>query len=338
MEIIHKERALATVRIIDEIRPIEGADAIECAMIGGWPVVVKKNEHVAGDKALYLEIDSWVPKDIAPFLFEGKSFNGVEGARLRTVKLRGQISQGLLLPLSTLPEADYNEWDDVTEMLGIQKWEKPLDPALRGLAKGNFPSFIPKTDQERVQNLKKEITEYQNEQFEITYKLDGSSITVYSRQQDEEWVNGVCSRNLDLQEGDNNFWVVAKQQDLHTKIQSTGRSLAIQAEMLAPNIQGNWEKVDNLCMFVYDVFDIDKQTYLLPEDRISLCEELNIPHVPVYKSEHILSESIEELLQMAEGGGMNKGVKREGLVFKHLNSDFSFKAISNSYLLKNKNA
>ncbi len=93
---------MATIRRIDEIRPIEGADAIEAAVVGGWVVVIKKGEFKAGDLAVYLEIDSWVPHEIAPFLSKGqepREYNGVKGERLRTVKLRGTTSQGLLLKL-----------------------------------------------------------------------------------------------------------------------------------------------------------------------------------------------------------------------------------------------
>lgn len=332
------ERKLASVRRIDDVLPIENADAIECAVVGGWNVVIKKGEFKVGDLAVYFEIDSWMPKELAPFLFEGKVFEGVEGARLRTKKLRGVVSQGLLLPVSIL-NANVEEGSDVTEVLGIKKWDKPLSPQLVGLAKGNFPSFIPKTDQERVQNLTKEIEARQGEEFEITLKLDGSSITVYSvKDENGEWTDGVCSRNLDLKEGDSAFWVIAKQENIHEKIRSTGRQLAFQGEMLNTNIQGNWEKVDKLCMFAYDVYDIGEKRYLLPDERVLLCEQLDIPHVPVFASDYTLIHSVKELLELAEGEGMNKGVKREGLVFKHLHSDFSFKAISNSYLLKNKDA
>jgi len=334
------ERKLATVRRIDDVVPIKDADAIECAIVGGWNVVIKKGEFKAGDLAVYFEIDSWMPKELASFLFEGKEFEGVEGARLRTKKLRGVVSQGLLLPMSILDFADYvfEEGADVAEILGIKKWDKPISPQLAGLARGNFPSFIPKTDQERVQNLSRIIEQMQGEEFEVTLKLDGSSITVYSVNEDNVWREGVCSRNLDLQEGDSAFWIIAKQENLHEKIRSTGRQLAIQGEMLNTNIQGNWEKVDKLCMFVYDVYDIDKRQYLLPEERAALCKQLGIPHVPVFNAKYVLVHDVKQLLEMAEGEGMNKGVKREGLVFKHLTSDFSFKAISNAYLLKNKDA
>ena len=319
-------RKMATVRKIDDIQPIENADAIEKAVVGGWNVVVKKCEYQAGDFAVYCEIDSWVSKELAPFLFEGKSYNGIEGARLKTKKLRGVVSQGLLLPLSVL------EGKDVSDVLGIVKWDNEnLQNTSNGSPKGNFPSFIPKTDQERVQNLKHEIESKKGGEFEVTIKLDGSSITMYHY----NGADGVCSRNLDLRpDMPSAFWDIAREINIHEKIKSTGRNLAFQGELISPKIQGNYEKVDKQYVFIYDVFDIDKQQYLLPEERRNLCKELDVSHVPLYDSSLVLNHSIAELIELADGDGMNKGVKREGLVFKSCTDDFSFKVISNSYLLK----
>ena len=174
------ERKLASIRRIADIQPIEGADAIVVATIDGWKVVVKKDEFKVGDLALYIEIDSWVPHELASFLSKGsepREYGGVKGERLRTIKLRGQVSQGLLLPLSVLGNHNYwrafippNHWTnnngrvnhvegaDATEFLGIQKWEAPIPAQLQGQAAGMFPtSLIPKTDQERIQNCFGEI-------------------------------------------------------------------------------------------------------------------------------------------------------------------------------------
>lgn len=152
-------RKLATIRRISELNPIPKADAIEVATVDGWKAVVKKGDFKVGDLAIYLEVDSWVPYELAPFLSkdkEPKEYNGVKGERLRTIKLRGQLSQGLLLPIDVAYDEDppdydhvFLEGDDVTELLGIQKWERPVPAQLAGLMKGSFPSFIPKTDQER---------------------------------------------------------------------------------------------------------------------------------------------------------------------------------------------
>lgn len=149
-------RKMATIRRIDEIRPIEGADAIECAVVGGWTVVVKRGEFQPGDTAVYCEIDSWIPHEVAPFLSKGqepREYNGIRGERLRTVRLRGQLSQGLLLKPADVMDAKAftlaGMGGDVSELLNIQKWEAPIPAQLAGDVKGAFPSFIPKTDQER---------------------------------------------------------------------------------------------------------------------------------------------------------------------------------------------
>lgn len=335
------DRKLATVRMIDEIKPIEGSDAIEAARIGGWWIVVKKNEFAVNQFVVFCEIDSFIPTELAPFLTKPghfpKEYNGVQGERLRTVKLRGCLSQGLILPLSVLAQeivGDPTEYEgsDVSTLLGIVKWEPPVNANTSREAKGNFPHFLRKTDEERVQNLTREIEKRQWESFEVTTKLDGSSLTAYVFNEQE----GVCSRNIELKEVEGNaFWEIARKYRLIEKLREWGRNLAIQGELIAPNIQKNYEKVAKPEFRCFRIFDIDAQEYLLPVQRRTLCKLLDIPHVPVLDDNFILNHSVQELLDMAEGDGMNQGVKREGLVYKSNTSQFSMKAISNSYLLKN---
>ena len=341
-------RKLATIRKIDELNPIEGADAIECAVVGGWKVVAQKGLYEVGDLAVYFEIDSWIPTEIAPFLSKGKEpreFEGVKGERLRTIKLRGQISQGLLMPLAEVISiagctSSIQEGDDVSEWLNIQKWEKPMNAQLAGMAKGNFPTQIPKTDQERAQNLKKEIAGAAEAglQFEVTEKLEGSSMTVYLI--DGEF--GVCSRNLDLkEEGGTTFWEVARRDDIEDKMRIAGlNNFAIQGELIGPGIQGNIYKLNNPMFMVFDVYNINAGSYLTPHDRRALIKVLDIPHAPVMLSDKDLGVgSIEEILQWAEAKsvmGDITGPEREGIVFKEVNGGMTFKAISNKYLLGEK--
>ena len=147
-------RKLLTVRTVDAVGPIDGADAIEVATVGGWQVVVKKGEVKAGDKVFYAEIDSFLPDGNPAWQFlvdkQGRTFEGRLGHRLRTVKLRGAVSQGFIVPLSALPQVtNPEEGVDYAEVLGVVKWEQPLPAELAGQAEGLFPSFIRKTDQER---------------------------------------------------------------------------------------------------------------------------------------------------------------------------------------------
>lgn len=176
------ERQLARVVKIDQVIKHPNADSLDLCKVGGWQVVAKLGEFKAGELAIYFEIDSWIPVELAPFLIKGSEpheYNGVYGERLRTIKLRKELSQGLLLPLSILNNVPSSygfafgvpEGEDLTEVLGIQKWERPLSANLRGMAKGNFPSFLRKTDKERIQNLK--FDRYQDLVCEVTEKLDG---------------------------------------------------------------------------------------------------------------------------------------------------------------------
>lgn len=331
-------RKMATVRTVTAVEPIPDADAIEVATVGGWKVVIKKGEFTAGDLAVYCEIDSWVPTDIAPFLSKGqmpREYNGVRGERLRTVKLRGQLSQGLLLRHAVLDKVDeIQEGMDVSELLNIQKWEAPIPAQLGGEVRGAFPGFIPKTDQERVQNLTVQYAHWaaDGSEFEVTEKLDGSSMTVYVFDEDD----GVCSRNLNLRETEgNSLWKTARHNDLIAKIRTTARNLALQGELIGGSIQGNPYRIRGQEFYLFDIYDIDQGRYLQPKERQQLVEQLNIQHVPIL-GQQALNTDVEQLLKFAEGKSVLRNeTEREGLVFKRIDSNASFKAISNKFLLKN---
>lgn len=355
------ERELATVRAIDAIEAIEGADAIEVAVVGGWRVVVKKGEFSVGDLAVYLEIDSWVPTELAAFLSKGqdpREYNGVKGERLRTIKLRGQISQGLLLPLSVLadhakdydddgcpvwhgPDAYFSEGNNVTELLGIQKWEAPVNAQLAGMARGNFPSVVPKTDQERVQNMQKHLRKWHEQdqglEWEITEKLEGSSMTVYLP------VEGdleVCSRNLSLKKcEDNSFWKLAILLDLEERMREFGyHGLAIQGELIGPGVQNNIYKLSAHEFRVFDVYDVRAGNYLSAHDRDDVVDKLGISHVPVLATQARIEYDMELLISMATGKSvLLASQEREGIVFKCIQKpELSFKSISNRYLIGSK--
>ena len=336
------ERVMARVVRIDAINPIKGADQIEVAQIGGWKVVVKKGEYTADSLAVYCEIDSFIPHSIAPFLTKPgqfpKVYNEVEGQRLRTIKLRGQISQGLLLPMSVrgsdglVVGALFTEGDDVTEFLGVQKWEPPQEFRSAN-AKGNFPYFIPKTDQERIQNLSRSLEKWNAEkhQWQITEKIDGSSMTVFYKDGEV----GVCSRNLELKDdGTSTFWETAKSEGLVEKLIAIGKNIALQGELIGGQIQGNAYKVDKFQFHLYDIFDIDAQQYLTPKDVEGTALQLNIRHVPVLEQFTTFDVRMEDLIAYAEGKSV-VGAKpeREGLVFKSLTEpETSFKVVSNRWL------
>lgn len=212
-------RQLVTIKTIDTIAPIEGADRIELATIGGWPIVVAKNLHHEGDKVAYFEIDTFMPETnplFAEYVARGvkktkSPYTGEEvtGHVLRTVKLRGQYSQGTVMPLEILgldenaTQEEINTW---MENNGVFKWEAPASFKAADI-KGDFPSIVigtntptpiqvRKTDSERVQNLTDEFLASLNpEDWYATEKLDGTSATFITT----DWGQlRIASRNNEL--------------------------------------------------------------------------------------------------------------------------------------------
>ena len=228
------ERQLVTIRTVSELRPIPDADAIETAVVDGWTCVVKKGEFGAGDRGVYFEIDSLLPLADERFSFLKKGAIGQEFHKLRTVKLRKQLSQGLLLPTSAFPELT-TECADMAGTLGIIKWEPTLPVCLAGKVKGVFPSFVRKTDEERIQNMPSVLTDETQSHFEVSIKLDGSSMTVFHR----DGEIGVCSRNLQLIESEENtLWQVVKRLHMDKVLLKIGRNVAVQGELIGAGDSG----------------------------------------------------------------------------------------------------
>lgn len=278
-------RKLASIRKVSKLLPIEGADRIEIAQIDGWQCIVKKGEMQEGSLCVYFEIDSFLPKEeIYSFMPKLQTFAGKEGYRVKTMKMRGTVSQGLALPTTTFwTENTQTEGDDVTEQLGIIKYDTELTtkgPMSGTRSKGTFPAFIPKTDQERIQNLISYWKIHPETEFEETLKLDGSSMTCYKIKKEPTWWDrlknifstiplqqyhfGVCSRNLELQRTESNFWKAANKYRLE---QHLPEGYAVQGELIAPNIQANHEKVQEVEYYIFSVFDIAKQKHLSPKDK-----------------------------------------------------------------------
>jgi RNA ligase (TIGR02306 family) len=330
-------RKLATIRCIAEIRAIPDADAIECAVVDGWTVVVKKGEFKVGDPVIYCEVDSWIPHALAPFLSKGREpseFEGISGERLRTVRLRKQLSQDLILPLSVAGLMEYFVGMDVSERLGIIKYEPPVPAQLAGVVKGAWPSAVPKTDEERIQNLVSEWPQLKELDYEVTEKLEGSSMTAAII--DGEFL--VCSRNLNLKETEGNtLWAQARKYDIEARMQALGLdNIAIQGELIGEGVQGNHYGIKGQDFYVYSIYDVVKGQYISPRDRQELVDHLGLKHVPVINICATLGNcSVDQVLEYADGNSeLNYNKLREGLVFKALDSQAHWKAVSNQYLLK----
>ena len=365
-------RKLVTRRVVDKLIPINGADRIELALVDGWSCIVKKGEFRVGEEAIYFEIDSFIPSSDLRFSFLGegkvKEFGKIKGWRIRTMKMRGVLSQGLLLPVAMFNGVDLTV-EDIAPQLGVVKWESSKDPIPTKTSLKPLTSLIYRTDQERLQNVMHYFTEFREHEFEETLKLDGASCSMYKILKAKSWWQkllefiqidyttehfGVCSRTLEIGEGDSmikvfdnngirsvynqqDFWDVAKKYNI---IETLPAGFSVQGELLGPNIQGNHEKVKNLEFHIFDVFDIGKQEYLTPSDRLQFLE-VYLPdtlHVPILQhSVKIFKQcrTLDELQERVTGKGMNAGVVSEGRVYKSLSApDLSFKLISNEFLLR----
>lgn len=348
-------RKLVTIRTVNEIRPINGADRIEVATVGGWDVVVKKGEINIGDSVLYFEIDSFLPiREEFEFLRKGsfKRLNGEEGFRLKTIRLRGQISQGLIQPLNIFPEITEIDFDkDYSDDLGVIKYEKPIPAQLAGKVKGYFPGFISKTDEERIQNLTEEYEEFKKFKYFVSEKLDGTSFTAFIR--DGEF--GVCSRNLEIMRPDevftpetilcddgveretteNTYWKVTRQINLENNLKELNRNLAIQGELIGEGIQNNRYGIKGHELRVFNIFDIDCSEYVSKIEKMELIEKLGLKVVPVIHTNISLPNTVKEIMDFAEGKSvLNNKAEREGLVWVSIDSPkrISFKTISNKFL------
>jgi RNA ligase (TIGR02306 family) len=329
-------RKLASIQRIKALEAIPNADAIERATVLGWQLVVKKGEFQVGDLCVYIEIDALLP--------ERPEFEFLRPRRflIRTVRLRGQISQGICFPPDILPPgAPLAEGADVTEALGIVKYEPPVPVHLAGQMKGFFPSFVPKTDETRVQVLEEVLARHYGTVFYASEKLDGTSMTCYLR--DGEF--GVCSRQIDLQESaENLYWRMARRYGIEEKLRRLGGNVAVQGELVGEGIQKNRLGLKGVQFFAFSLFDIDRYAFLDHAPFLAALRDLDLPAVPVVTAEFVLTETtgVPEIIAYATGrSAFNEQVWREGLVFRPLveTNDpelgrLSFKAINPEYLLK----
>lgn len=383
---VDETRKLVYIKQIDEIIPHNNADSLEIAVIGGWNIVVQKSIYKAGDYVVYFEIDSMLPitqefEFLRKYCYIKKDWLSTimpnsEAFRIKSLKLRGVISQGLIIPISEslsweLSEGNIHVNDDLTNFFKVKKYEVPTQHT--GLdntgKKRNFPEFIVKTKQERIQNIsKKELNDAfnANELFECTRKYHGSSITVYAVNDTNislltkiksffgiEVTNpmkiGVCSHNIELEysnAADNSFVATANKTGLCKAVknycQQNKVELAFQGELCGPGIQDNHHGYLYNTIVIFDIFDIKAQKYLDPITRYNIVFELintygfTGQHAELeFRYMTLPSNDISSLLKLAEYK-LNTGKENEGHVWKSLTRDFSFKVVSNEFLLKEK--
>eukprot|EP01060_Flectonema_neradi_P037344 TRINITY_DN748_c1_g1_i1.p1 TRINITY_DN748_c1_g1~~TRINITY_DN748_c1_g1_i1.p1 ORF type:complete len:367 (+),score=87.37 TRINITY_DN748_c1_g1_i1:57-1103(+) len=334
-------RKLGTIVSIKNIYDHPNADALAIAEVRGWKVIVNKERdgYKAGDKAIYVEIDTIVPEEILIGRAEHKILKEKK-FRIKTAKIRGSLSQGILFPLEILPKGDYNIDDDVTEMLGLKKY---VDTTLDVKCIARFPSQVPRTDAQRIQNLS--AASFTGIEMYATEKLDGSSFTCFLTPEGDFQV---CSRNFVVAPG-TEFDEVATAMGLKEKLLSAKAfNIALQGELIGPKFQANRYNLKEPKVVIFNVYDISKQQCLPMKEAIAFVKSLKLTFVPVIIESVVFTEkdTIDSILQLAEGmSKLNGKVQREGLVFKSVGvvdvdgvqTTPSFKSISNKYLLKYEN-
>lgn len=344
---------LATAERIVELRPIDGADKIETATVLGWEVVVKKGEFGVGELVAYIQIDTVVPEtEQFEFLRERKF-------RVRTIKLRKQISQGLIVPL---PSGGWQEGADLTETLCVKKYSKDPEvfedrpkmpkkwykkwwyilkfrflvkifPGLKKVNRASFPKdLVPITDEERIQNMAHILEKYKGKMFVVSEKLDGSSITIIKHKKRYR----ICSRKFELFNKNNEWTQVFEATNFAQHIESLAlhfetNKIIVQGEFIGKP-QGNKYQVENQIR-LFNIYVDGKR--LSQEVFYAVCDHLKIPCCPLLH-EMEMNFTLPEILKFAEGKStLNEKTEREGLVFRAVGEQLSFKAISNKYLLLN---
>jgi RNA ligase (TIGR02306 family) len=327
-------RKLASIQMIELLSEIPGADRIEKAQVMGWEVVVRKGEFQEKDLCVFLEVDSLLDPNASWAKFmESKKF------RVKTIRLRGVLSQGLALPMSILPEGNYEIGDEVTRRLNVKKYEAPLHDggASMGMSKGNFPHFVPKTDENRLQSCIKVIHELKNHPYYITLKCDGTSATF----SDSEDGFLACSRNWAKKEdGENIYWKMAEKYSLLDKLTRT--PFAVQGEICGPKIQRNPLGLKELDLFVFTIYNTETKKRLTFQDTVDFCRKFNLKMVPVIEIGDEFNYTLEQLLDLARGKYKGTNNNREGIVIRSqeflysekLRGPTSFKVINNEYLLR----
>jgi RNA ligase (TIGR02306 family) len=375
-------RKLASIQRIKNISPIPGADAIEKLEILGWELLHMKNDFQVGDLCVYVEIDSVLP-DRPEFEFmRPRKF------RVKTIKMRGQISQGIPFNINVIklahPDFDLStleEDQDVTELLGITKWDPEQeslivekDPTFNdknrivrfykkykylitkrvrkalgmpGTATDAFPSYVPKTDETRVQTMHRGLDMHQGKVAYITEKLEGSSTTYVAIRSKGNKLQRLfvkqpmkfitCSRNKIINNRVDDRWFVAGKYDLENKLTSLKRNIAIQGELIGPKVQGNLYELPEKDFRMYLAYDIDNSRYLNYNELLELSNNLQVPMVPVLDDNHIVHTDIRSYVDLSLGNSqLNNKKKREGVVIRLKDDNFSFKSINPEYLLAQK--
>ena len=341
-------RTLVTVQRVKEVFPVHGldkegkeflADAVERVTFEGvaWSCVVKKAENFKpGDLALYFEIDSVLPEHPVFEFLRPRKF------RLKTARfLKTTLSQGLCMPISLVSAFGGNPaalklGEDLTDLLGVRKYEPPVPMDLTGSIIGGFPDCMPKTDESRIQSFPEVLKELRGKQVSITIKCDGTSGS-YACWKGEFYV---CGRNFRLgKTALNPHWQVARKYNLAEKLKDTG--MALQGEVVGPGLQKNRLGLEGIEIRFFTLYDMAQRRYLPQNELERFCARLELPIAPVERIVENFDMTVAQLLAMADGPYPGTKNLREGIVLRPyaeecfssvLGGRLSIKVVSNAYL------
>ena len=373
-------RKLATLQIIRNLRKHPNADTLDLVSIKGWEVITKTGDFKEGDWCIFIECDSLVPPIPIFEFMEKRKF------RVKTQKLRGIISQGLVMPISIIDtmikeghikkfKIKWEEGTDLTEIIGVKKydpeaekerrqagrvykkknpiieymkqyqWFRRLHYNIVGRNTKNFPWFIKKTDEERIQNMPFFFKQHDGKLFYIMEKLDGTSLTVAIRNEKLSILKKffgtdfyVCSRNLTLySKNDTIYWKIVEQENIEKKLRSVGKNIAIQGEIVGETIQKNKYKLKGIDLYVFNVVDLDKNIYYNNGEKIEFCSKYGFKMCP-HLGEIRISEDMKvpDMIELATRKSfIDDKIWAEGIVLRdYYNDRISVKAINPEFLLK----
>lgn len=323
-------RKLASAQRVLDIVPIPNADRIEIIKVLGYNVISQKGIHAIGDLVVYVETDSIPPNDGEPY---GEVFNFLwqkyetrpANYRIQFMTMRGVRSQGIVLSMSHFPNLNVNEGDDLTETLGIKKWEPKLPNSSEIV--GEFMPGVPKTDEERAQSNPVLIEQLRHRPYIITEKADGASMTLGLV--DDSFA--VFGRNYRLREEDNAYWRAARWFDFESWLRANEGRYALQGELVGPGSQKNGLGLAENKMLVFNVVDTTTGRRLSASESYRILP-FDMPCVKVIETGPEFNYGLETLLEKADGLYEGTENPREGIVVRAYSGDFhSFKIISHKF-------
>lgn len=327
-----KMKNLATIQRVTNVRKHPNADALDLVQVLGWQVVTKRGEYKDGDFCVYVVIDTVLPERPEFEFLRNKHF------RIKPIRLRGEESAGIVFPTSLVSfcgvtadgrgfffnrkDANGHEdhgihevGDDVSELLGIKHYEKPVPAELAGQMVGHIPGFLIITDEDNLRTYPDAVPEMYGRPYYITRKEDGSSGTYFVKGGEF----GVCSRRIHLKESEGNgFWKIARKYDLAKilPIAFPDRDIAIQGEVVGPGVQKNPLGLNELDFRLFNIFDIVQRGYLDYGAIVKFCDTYGIPRVPVISEGSAYGYSLEELIALAREQKYETGGPAEGIVIR----------------------